>query len=71
MWTSPEYMSKKGDELNEFIEEVTDGSYNLSCHEVILKFVNQMKTWGDSRIKKIVTVLVFLPNTSRFPLLLK
>ena len=50
-------MSKKDDELNEFIEEVNDGSYNLSCHEVILKFVNQIQTWGDTKIKKIVTVL--------------
>ena len=40
--TDPEYMSKKDDELNEFIEEVTDGTYNMSFHEVILKFVNQI-----------------------------
>ena len=45
-------MSKKDDEL-----KVTDGSYNLFCVEVIFKFVNQMKTWGDERIKKIVAVL--------------
>jgi len=52
-------MSKKDDELNEFIDEVTDGEYNLSCIEVIIgfKFVKQMKTWGDERIKKVVTVL--------------
>ena len=47
-------MSKKDDEL-----KVTDGAYNLSCVEVIIgfKFVKQMKTWGDERIKKIVAVL--------------
>ena len=46
-------MSKKDDEL-----KVTDGSYNLSCVEVIFKLVKQMQTWGDERIKKIVSVLV-------------
>jgi hypothetical protein len=33
-------MSKNDDELNEFIDEVTDdGTYNLSCVEVIFKLV--------------------------------
>ncbi len=32
-------MSKKDDELNDFVDEVTDGEYNLSCVEEILKFV--------------------------------
>jgi hypothetical protein len=50
-------MSKNDDELNEFIDEVTDGTYNLSCVEVILKLVNQMQPWGDERIKKIVSAL--------------
>ena len=50
-------MSKIDDELNEFINEVTDGVYNLPCVEVIFKFVKQMKSWGDERIKKIVPVL--------------
>ena len=36
-------MSKNDDELNEFIDEVTDGTYNLP--------------WGNERIKKIVTAL--------------
>ena len=35
-------MVKQDDELNEFIEEVTDGAYTLSYCEVILKFVKQM-----------------------------
>jgi hypothetical protein len=48
-------MSKKDDELNEFIDEVTDGTYNLPCVEVIFKLVKQ--PWGDERIKKIVAVL--------------
>jgi hypothetical protein len=30
-------MSKKDAELNEFIDEVSDGAYNLPCKEVILK----------------------------------
>jgi hypothetical protein len=46
-------MSKKDDEL-----KVTDGAYNLPCVEVTFKFVNQIQTWGDERIKKIVSVLV-------------
>jgi hypothetical protein len=53
-------MSKIDDELNEFIDEVTDGVYNVSCVEVvevIFKFVKQMKSWGDERIKKIVAAL--------------
>jgi hypothetical protein len=28
-------MSKNDDEVNEFIDEVTDGAYNLPCVEVI------------------------------------
>ena len=28
-------MSKKDDELNDFVDEVTDGAYNLPCLEVI------------------------------------
>ena len=50
-------MSKNDDELNEFIDEVTDGVYKLSCLEVILKVVKKMQTWGDERIKKIVAAL--------------
>ena len=30
-------MSKKDDELNDFVDEVTDGEYNLSCVEVIFQ----------------------------------
>ena len=33
--------SKNDDELNEFIDEVTDGTYNLPCVEVIFKLVKQ------------------------------
>jgi hypothetical protein len=50
-------MSKNDDELNDFVDEVTDGTYNLSCLEVIWKLVKQIQTWGDERIKKIVTAL--------------
>jgi hypothetical protein len=50
-------MIRQDDELNEFIEEVTDGAYTLPCCEVILKLVKQMQAWGDARIKKIVQVL--------------
>jgi hypothetical protein len=50
-------MSKNDDELNEFIDEVTDGAYTLSCVEVIFKLVKQMQSWGDERIKKIVSAL--------------
>ena len=50
-------MSKNDDELNEFIDEVTDGAYNLPCVEVIFKLVKQMQPWGDERIKKIVAAL--------------
>jgi len=50
-------MSKKDDELNDLVDEVTDGAYNLSCVEVILKLVNQIQTWGDERIKNIVVAL--------------
>ncbi len=35
-------MSKKDVELNEFIEEVTDGTYKLTCKEVILKIVKEL-----------------------------
>jgi hypothetical protein len=51
-------MSKNDDELNDFVDKVTDGVYNLTCLEVIFKLVKQMQVWGDERIKKIVTVLV-------------
>ena len=50
-------MSKNDDELNEFIDEVTDGEYILTCAEVIFKLVKQMQPWGDERIKKIVAAL--------------
>ena len=50
-------MSKNDDELNEFIDEVTDGACNLPCVEVIFKLVKQVQAWGDERIKKIVAVL--------------
>jgi hypothetical protein len=50
-------MSKKDDELNDFVDEVTDGAYNLPCLEVIMKRVQRIKTWGDERIKNIVTPL--------------
>jgi hypothetical protein len=51
-------MSKKDDELNDFVDEVTDGVYNLPCVEVILKIVKQIQTWGDERIKNIMVALV-------------
>ncbi len=35
-------MSKKDDELNDFVDEANDGVYNLPCLEVIMKLVNQM-----------------------------
>ena len=47
-------MSKKDDELK---LKVTDGTYNLTCVEVIFKLVKKMQTWGDERIKKIVGAL--------------
>jgi hypothetical protein len=50
-------MSKIDEELNEFIDEVTDGVYNLSCVEVIFKIVKKIHPWGDERIKKIVSTL--------------
>jgi hypothetical protein len=50
-------MSKNDDEVNEFIDEVTDGAYNLPCVEVIFKLVKQMQPLGDERIKKIVAAL--------------
>jgi hypothetical protein len=36
-------MSKNDDELKEFIDEVTDGTYNLPCVEVIFKLVKEMQ----------------------------
>ena len=50
-------MARQDDELNEFIEDVTDGAYTLPCCEVILNLVKQIQSWGDTRIKKIVQVL--------------
>jgi hypothetical protein len=50
-------MAREDDELNEFMNEVTDGAYSLPSYEVILKLVKQMQAWGDTRIKKIVQVL--------------
>ena len=44
-------MSKKDDELNDFVDEVTDGAYNLPCLEVIMKLVKQIQAWGDERIE--------------------
>ena len=38
-------MSKKDDELNDFVDEVTDEAYNLSCLEVIMKLVKQMQAY--------------------------
>ena len=40
-------MSKKDAELNEFIDEVSDGAYNLPCKEVILKRVKQLSCRHD------------------------
>ncbi len=37
-------MSKNDDELNEFMDEVTDGAYSLPCIEVIFKLVKQMQS---------------------------
>ncbi len=51
-------MSKNDDELNEFIDEVTDGVYNLSCVEVIFKLVKQMQPWGDERIISLLGTTV-------------
>jgi hypothetical protein len=53
----PLSMSKKYDELNDFVDEVTDGTYNLPCLKVIMKLVKKIQTWGDERIKNIVSVL--------------
>ena len=50
-------MAREDDELNEFMNEVTDGAYNLPSYEVILKLMKQVQAWGDTRIKKIVQVL--------------
>jgi hypothetical protein len=50
-------VTDNADELNEFIDEVTDGAYSLSCVEVIFKLVKQIQAWGDERIKKIVAAL--------------
>jgi hypothetical protein len=46
----PLSMSKKDDELNDFVDEVTDGAYNLLCLEVIMNLVKQIQAWGDQRI---------------------
>lgn len=43
-------ISKKDAELKEFIDEVSDGAYNLPCREVTLKIVDQLQAWGDERI---------------------
>ncbi len=40
-------MSTKDVELNEFIEEVTDGTYKLTCKEVILKIVKDLSWMHD------------------------
>ena len=40
-------MSKKDAELNEFMEEVTDGTYKLTCKEVILKIVKELSWMHD------------------------
>ena len=40
-------MSNNDAEPNEFIDEVTDGSYNLSCKEVILKLVKDLSYSHD------------------------
>jgi hypothetical protein len=40
-------MSKNEDELNKFIDEVTDGAYSLPGVEVIFKLVKQVQSWGD------------------------
>jgi hypothetical protein len=45
-------MSKNDHEINEFVDEVTNGVYNLPCVEVVFKLVKQMQAWGDERIKK-------------------
>jgi hypothetical protein len=50
-------MSKNDDELNEFIDEVTDGTYNLPYVEVIFKLGNQIQSLGDERFKKVVSPL--------------
>ncbi len=50
-------MPKENDELNDFVDEVTDGAYNLPSVEVILKLVKQIQAWGDERIKNIVVAL--------------
>jgi hypothetical protein len=51
-------MSTNDDELSEFTDEVTDGTYNLPCVEMIFKLVKKMQAWGDERIKKIVAGLL-------------
>jgi hypothetical protein len=56
-WWVRNFCPKNDDELNEFIDEVTDGAYSLPCVEVIFKLVKQMQPWGDERIKKIVAAL--------------
>jgi hypothetical protein len=44
-------MSKKDDELKDFVDEVTDGAYNLPCVKVIFKLVKQIQAWGDENQK--------------------
>ncbi len=40
-------MSKKDDELNDFVDEVTDGAYNLPCLEVIM--MSSRCKYGETR----------------------
>ncbi len=53
-------MSKNDDELNEFIDEVTDGAYNLPCVEVIL----YDRITGDSKERNTVLPPVRQLNVS-------
>jgi hypothetical protein len=41
-------MSKNDDELNEFIDEVTDGAYRLPCVEVIFKFGIRIRMYAHT-----------------------
>ncbi len=58
-------MSKKDDELNDFVDEVTDREYNLPCLEVIMKLVNRY-SHGESRESRTYW-LHLLPKEWRFP----
>ena len=40
-------MSKNDDELNEFIDEVTDGAYSLPCVEVMVEMLLSAVPFGD------------------------